>query len=246
MSTQSLAIQHLDAWAGEKQILYDISCVFEKKKIAVIMGPNGSGKSTLAHTLLGDPKYICHQHSKILLHGKNISTFPTEKKATMGLFLSFQSPVAVPGVSVLELLRAGQKGKKDRDARIRACAATLHIDKNLLTRGIHEGFSGGERKKIELLQALVLKPSYAIFDEIDTGVDVDAMKLIVKGIQELQKQGTGIILITHNERIVQYLTIDTVIVMAKGKIVKEGGKELIGEINRKGYEAFSFLNSKLL
>lgn len=266
MITSALTIRNLNAFVGDKQILHNVTCTFEKGRIAVLMGPNGSGKSTLAHVIMGDPRYSYYQiplkgklpeHKKyeqekvhtnnvsqIFLKGKNILKLPTEEKARMGLFLSFQSPIAIPGVSVKELLKASyhnnEKSIKESlshfNNRILSVSTKLHIDRNLLTRGIHEEFSGGERKKIELLQALLLRPSFAIFDEIDTGVDVDALQLIAKGIVELKKDNVGIILITHNERILRYVDVDTVMVLVKGSIVRTGTSSLIKRINTLGYK----------
>jgi len=259
MKDTQLLISHCSAYVGEKQILDDVSVTFQKGSVTVIMGPNGSGKSTLAHVIMGDPTYsyqssAIRQETKnkkfsIVLCGKNIADLPTEERAKLGLFLSFQSPVAIPGVSVIELLRSSYEGHigktnvvfKDFLKMVRTHAETLHIAPELLTRGIHEGFSGGERKKIELLQALVLKPSFAIFDEIDTGLDVDALRIVGKGIQALQKIKTGIVIITHNQKILSYVVPDTVIVMDKGKVVKTGNAALAKIIDEKG---FTYLNHK--
>lgn len=252
MKSPLLEIHHVNAFVEGKQILFDVSCEFEQGKMTVLMGPNGSGKSTLAHLLMGNTKYrlipdvsntIRLMKTSILLNGKNITDAPVEKRAKMGLFLSFQSPVAIPGVSVKELLHATyhthEISRKETlsayTARIQFHSKKLQIDANLLLRSIHEEFSGGERKKIELLQALVLRPVYAIFDEIDTGVDVDGLQLIAQGIRKLKKDGVGIILITHSERILRYIKTDRVLVMANGRIVKEGSGDLIKKINRTGY-----------
>jgi len=254
----SLSIHHLNTFVGEKQILFDISCVFQKGQITVLMGPNGSGKSTLAHALMGDAKYrgqrsedrkqktgTVYDSSSIRLDGKDIAHLSVDKRAKKGLFLSFQSPAAVPGVSVIDILKSAMEKKESKAffqhtlKEIHAQSKFLHIDTSLLTRSIHDGFSGGEQKKIELLQALILKPFVAIFDEIDTGVDADALRLIALGVKKLKRQGTGIILITHNDRIIKYLDVQRVLVMKKGKIVKDAGKELIKEINDKGYGGIS-------
>jgi Fe-S cluster assembly ATP-binding protein len=251
MNVPTLSIQHLDAFVKEKQILFNISCEFKKGTVTVIMGPNGSGKSTFAHVIMGDPRYITplekngNESSKIILDNKDILHISTEEKAQLGLFLSFQAPIAIPGVSVKDLLRAAygnlkknnKKSLIELNAMIESYARLFHIDASLLLRSIHEEFSGGERKKIELLQALVLQPEFAIFDEIDTGVDVDALKLISFGMKELQKNGTGIVIITHNERILQYIDVDMVLIMINGKIIKTGRKNLIEQINQKGYNS---------
>jgi len=256
MKPHLLEISYLDAYCRERQILFDVSCVFEKRKIVVLMGPNGSGKSTLAHVILGEPIFHIREgvskkkkgnDTYLVYNGKDISRLPTEERAQKGIFLSFQTPVAVPGVSVTDLLRAAYEEKTVHKkpsytecmSRISTNAKLLHIDPALLQREIHEGFSGGERKKIELLQAMVLRPSLAIFDEIDTGVDSDALKLIAKGLRTLQSYGAGMILITHNERILEYVDVDRVYVMKAGRIVKEGGVGIIREIRKSGYKKYS-------
>ena len=248
MKHQFLEIRHVNAFARDKQILHDISCIFDQGKISVLMGPNGSGKSTLAHVLMGDPKYkvIGAEKEAVVLNGKDITYASPDVRAKMGLFLSFQSPVAIPGVSVKELLNAfyhNQKAIKKESlsafyARIRSVSKRLCIDATLLTRSIHEEFSGGERKKIELLQALIMKPTFVIFDEIDTGVDIDVLQLIAGGIAELQKEHVGIILITHSERIFRHMSVDRVLVMARGQIVKDGTRALIKQISKKGFENY--------
>ena len=245
MKPQFLDVRHINVFAQDKQILYDISCAFERGKITVLMGPNGSGKSTLAHVIMGDPKYkvIGAEKAGVVLNGKDITNASPDTRAKMGLFLSFQSPVAIPGVSVKELLNAfyhNQKIIKKESlsafhARIRSVSKKLRIDATLLTRSIHEEFSGGERKKIELLQALIMRPAFAIFDEIDTGVDIDVLQLIAGGIVELQKKHVGIVLITHSERIFRYMSVDRVLVMKKGRIVQDGTDALIEKISKTGY-----------
>ena len=152
----------------------------------------------------------------------------------MGIFLSYQSPVAIPGVSVMQLLRTAYHFENCMKLT-QLYAKKLHIDKTLLTRSIHDGFSGGEKKKIELLQALVLKPAFAIFDEIDTGLDVDALKVVAYGMNKLKKAGTGVIIITHYKRLLSYIPVDVVYVLSKGKLLKTGNRQLVTVIERKGY-----------
>jgi len=219
-----------------KKIISDISMQFVSGKTYVIMGPNGSGKSTLAQVIMGNPEYKVT--GKIFFDQTDISKMSTSERAESGIFLAFQSPVAIPGVSVINVLRSALGEKMSiaevSDA-IKQYAAMLHIDPSLLTRGIHDGFSGGERKKIEVLQALVLKPKFAIFDEIDTGLDVDALKIVASAIKILRKQGTGCIIITHYQRLLKYVRPDHVVVIKKGTIDKEGNASLVKEIEKKGY-----------
>lgn len=258
MKQRGLTISHIDVWAIEKQILSDVSAQFPEKSVTVIMGPNGSGKSTLAHVMMGNKQFQIKKSNQkdaktgIYLDGKDITTMPTEERARFGLFLSFQTPVAIPGVSVIDLLRTAHQervGKKRMSMEpfltsLRRYAKTLHIQEELLTRGIHEGFSGGERKKIELLQAYILRPSFAIFDEIDTGLDVDALRTVGEGITNLRKNGTGIILITHNHKILSYVKPDSVIVMDKGRIVRTGDAGLAKAIDEKGFRKGLMINDK--
>ncbi len=256
MKKQSLTLFHVSALTGEgKHILNDVSVTFVPGKIHVIMGPNGSGKSTLANVILGHPGYVAQ--GRMLLGKKDIIHMETSKRAQLGLFLAFQSPVAVPGVTVKNIIRASFQERAARGKRIRThsskvlgsglangdfqktmdeIVALLHIEPNLLERSIHDGFSGGEKKKIEVLQALMLQPEYAIFDEIDTGLDVDALKIVAAGIRKLQKSGTGCILITHYQRLLRYLPADTVTVIKKGAIVHTGGANIVGYIEKHGYE----------
>jgi len=253
------------ASVNRKEILRGITFKVASGEIHAIMGPNGSGKSTLAYAMMGHPAYdVKNQKSKVTIDKKNILKLPTEERAKAGLFLALQSPIAIPGVSVVNLLRtsyqelhaAGTKGKEVQNpllarrwqaagmtlqefmSMLQKDAKELKIEESFLTRGIHDGFSGGEKKKIEMLQALVLAPKFAIFDEIDTGLDVDALKLVARGISLLSKRGTGVIIITHYQRILKYLKPDIVHILVKGKLVKSGKASLAKEIEEKGYERY--------
>jgi len=242
MKTSRLTISHLSAKTKEgKEILHDISLSFASFKVYAVMGPNGSGKSTLAHILMGSSEFSINYQLSITLNGEDITKLPPEERARKGIFLSYQSPVAIAGVSVVNLLRTAYQTthtampiEKFMNI-IGGYAKELHIDPTLLERGIHDGFSGGERKKIELLQALVLAPTFAIFDEIDTGLDVDALKVVAYGINKLEKAGTGVIMITHYKRLLSYVPVDIVYVFSKGKVIKTGDRKLVSVIERKGY-----------
>lgn len=260
----SLVLEDIRAEIDAKEILHGVSFTVKPAAVHAIMGPNGSGKSTLASVLLGHPSY--KSKGSILLGTKNLMKLPADERAKLGLFLAFQSPIAIPGVSVMNLLRtAYQSIHKQKEtapltsvqnsvlakrfdvggmpigeftAFVKEQAKLLSLDQSFLSRGIHDGFSGGEKKKLEMLQALVLKPTYAVFDEIDTGLDVDALKVVSVGISELRKYGTGVIIITHYNRILKYVTPDVVHVLVKGVIVKTGTAILAKQIEKSGYSAF--------
>lgn len=265
-----LTISHLYAGVSGKEILHGVDMTIKPGEVHAVMGPNGSGKSTLAQVLLGHPSYETYKRkgkaSKILLGGKNILPLPTEERANLGLFLAFQAPVAIPGVTVMNLLRAAYEarheskgGKKQKTVQnpvlarrfqvggmpigeftdlVKSHAKTLRITDDMLRRSIHEGFSGGEKKKIEMLQALVLPHAYAVFDEIDTGLDVDALRTVSRGIALLQKQGVGVIIITHYQRILRYVKPDVVHVLVAGRVVDRGDALLARRIEAKGYEKY--------
>lgn len=259
-----LIISKLKAGVVGKEILHGVDMSINRGEVHAVMGPNGSGKSTLAQVLLGHPAYeITSKTSKILLDGKNILPLETEERAKKGLFLAFQSPVAIPGVTVMNLLRAAYdahtaKPVKKNDSsvqnpvlarrfqvggmsigaftdHVKSHAKILRITDDMLRRGIHDGFSGGEKKKIEMLQALVLPHQFAVFDEIDTGLDVDALRTVSKGIALLRKQGVGVLIITHYQRILRYVKPDVVHVLVHGKVVDKGDASLARTIETKGY-----------
>lgn len=200
------------------------------------MGPNGSGKSTLAMSIAGHPSYLIKK-GKILFNEKNITKASPDERSQLGIFLSFQSPLSLSGVSIYSLLRTAIAGRKDPLAlreEIEKTAKLLKIKKELLDRSLNEGASGGEKKKLELLQAAILDPKFIIFDEIDTGVDIDALKTIAQ-FMEKNKKGKTYLLITHYNRILKYVKPDEVLVMMEGKIVKRGNYKLAEEIEKSGY-----------
>ncbi len=233
-----LKLKNWTASVSGKTILNKIDFKFEKNQVYALMGPNGSGKSTLAYTIAGHPAYRVDKKSSIYLDGKNISADSPDKRAKAGIFLSFQSPLSLNGVTVFQLLRLALSGKKDPltvKQEIDSLAKKLRVKSELLSRSLNDGASGGEKKKLELLQAVVLDPKVLIFDEIDTGVDVDALKIIAKFLDQYKKNRT-IILITHYNRILKYIKPNKVLVLSEGRIIKEGNYKLAEEVERNGYE----------
>lgn len=236
-----LSIKNLSASIEGKEILHDLSFDFEQGKTYAILGPNGSGKSTLGNTLMGHPNVVVTENSQAIFSGENLLGLSADERAKRGLFLSFQNPLPLSGVSVMDLFRMALVGKdKKMDAmalhkKVRALAEELSIKEELLRRSLYEGFSGGEKKKIEALQAALLEPSFAIFDEIDTGVDVDALKTIVAFLKKHLSERTTIVFITHSHKLLSALEPDEVLVIKDGAIVKSGGKEVAEAVERDGF-----------
>lgn len=232
-----LQLKNFSVFVGKKKILNNINYQFKKNHVYCLMGPNGSGKSTLAYGLMGHPDYQFDPKTKIYLDQKEITDLLPEKRAQKGIFLSFQTPLSLSGVTVFQLLRTALSGKKDPllvKNQIDKYAEKLKIKKELLNRSLNDGASGGERKKLELLQAAVLSPRILILDEIDTGVDIDALKTIGHFLESFKKNKI-VILITHYSRILRYINSDRVLILVDGHLVKEGKKDLIEEIDRNGY-----------
>ena len=247
-----LEIKNLRASIDGKEILKGLSLDIDKNEVHAIMGPNGSGKSTLANVLLGHPKYSMIS-GEINVKGKSILELSTDERAKQGLFLGFQYPIEISGVGYSHFLRNAYNAlnkslledQKDREVFITVKEFHEYVKRNLdnvgldpsfLSRYLNEGFSGGEKKRSEVMQMLVLKPNIAILDEPDSGLDIDAVKAVAQAINNLIDTGAGIVVITHYARILRYLTkLDKVHVMAKGKIIKSGGKELSEELETKGY-----------
>jgi len=232
-----LSINKLTIAVKDKIIIKDFSYLFEKGKIYAIMGPNGSGKSTLALALAGHPVYQI-KSGKITLNNQYIQDLSPDKRSKAGLFLSFQSPLVLNGVSLFQMVRVALRGKIspiDLNNKIKHLSKELVIKEELVKRPLNEGASGGERKKLELLQGLILQPKVMIFDEIDTGVDVDSLKIIAKVMKKYQKNRTYIV-ITHYNRIFQYFKPDKVLILSKGVLKQTGGWELAQQIENTGYE----------
>ena len=233
-----LELKNLSINVSDKKIIRNLNLKLEKNKVYVLMGPNGCGKSTLALTLMGHPLYKI-KSGTIYFDNKNITKSESDKRAGAGIFLSFQSPLSLSGVSVFSLLRTAIAGKKDPLAlreEIEKIAKQLKIKKELLERSFNEGSSGGEKKKLELLQAAILNPKFLMFDEIDTGVDIDALRTIAQFMEKNKKDKTYL-LITHYNRILKYVKPDEVLVMMEGKIVKQGDYRLAEEIEKDGYKS---------
>ncbi len=233
-------VKHLSVSVGDKTIIRDFSFDFKKDTVYVVMGPNGSGKSTLAYALMNHPSYEYGEKTQIVLHGEDITELEVEKRAEAGMFLSFQTPMALSGVTVYQLMQMAKAGKADPLAirkSIQKYAKDLHINEELLSRSLNDGASGGEKKKLEVLQAAVLDHPVQIYDEIDTGVDVDALRAIGSFLHE-NKKGKTYIIITHYNRILEYIKPDEVLVLVDGSLVAQGGHELVHEIEKTGYETF--------
>lgn len=240
-----LTLQNLTVSIGKKKILRDISFAFQPGKIYALMGPNGSGKSTLASAIMGHPNLTYSRASKIILHqkpahpGRNLKTLSPDVRATLGIFLSFQTPLEIPGVTVFDLLRIALEKKMDPVSlhkQVKAYATELKIKDELLKRSLNVGFSGGEKKKLEALQAVMLAPRFALFDEIDTGVDVDALKTIASFLKKHLPTETTLVFITHSTRLLKYVSPDEVLVIKDGCLVQSGTADLAKTIEHSGFE----------
>jgi Fe-S cluster assembly ATP-binding protein len=234
-----LELKNLTAKIEEKEILHDLNFKFEKGKTYAIMGPNGSGKSTLASVILGHPKITLSEKSKIIFNGKDITSLRPEERARKGIFLSFQTPPSLSGVNVFQLFSFAfpKINPSVMRERIKNVAEKIGISQELLERSFAPGLSGGEKKKIEALQAVVFNPKLIILDEIDTGLDVDALRKIAYVLNE-NKKGKTTILITHYARVLKYIEPDYVLVLKEGRITSFGDKTLAEKIEREGYQKF--------
>lgn len=238
-----LKLQNLSVEFQGKVIVHSISLSLKRGEIVVLMGPNGSGKSTLASAVMGNPFYVIKARSLLELDGEDILHMLPNERAKKGLYLAFQNPVAIPGVSLTKLLREAVPAAVEDTTHfmqdLRYMAKGLSFSEGLLIRGLNDGFSGGEKKKVEMVQARYFAKKYAMFDEIDTGLDMDALKKTAILINELKKKHVGCLVITHYQRLVEYLDVDRIVVMAQGKIVDEGSKKLIKKIEEKGYAGYT-------
>ncbi len=241
--TDELIIKDLHVSVEGQKILNGVDLVVRKGEVCALMGPNGSGKSTLAYTLMGHPKYIVDK-GEAWYKDKNILELPADERAKLGLFLSFQYPQEIPGLSVSNFLRTAYNTVKRQPISVpefvkllRKNMKLLKIDDSFSRRYLNEGFSGGEKKRTEILQLAVLHPEMAILDETDSGLDIDSLKTVAQGVNTLLGPNLGVLIITHYQRILNYITPDRVHIMVKGRIVKSGGKELAHELEAKGYDS---------
>lgn len=237
---------HARVVGEEKEILRGLSLTVDKGEVHAIMGPNGSGKSTLAKVLAGHPQYEVTK-GEVIYEGKNLFDLTPDERAREGIFLAFQYPVEIPGVSNSQFLRLAYNekmkhlGQEELDPLefkdyLTEKAKIVEMDKSFMNRSVNEGFSGGEKKRNEILQMAVLEPKLAVLDETDSGLDIDALKIVAEGVNKLRNSENGIVLVTHYQRLLNYIVPDFVHVLASGKIVKEGGKELALELEDKGYD----------
>ncbi len=241
-----LTIENLHAQVEGKQILNGIDLDVKAGEVHAIMGPNGSGKSTLSSVIAGHQDYEVSQGT-MLLEGEDLAELAPEERAHKGIFLSFQYPVEIPGVSVTNFIKTAinasrkAKGMEDMAAnemlkKIREKSSLLEIDSRFLSRSLNEGFSGGEKKRNEIFQMAMLKPKLSILDETDSGLDIDALKIVANGVNKLRSKDNAIIVITHYQRLLEYIVPDFVHVLFDGKIVKSGTKDLAVELEEKGYD----------
>lgn len=237
----ALEIKRLRVRIEGKEVIKGIDLRIEPGKVVALMGPNGSGKSSLAYALMGHPRYEVKGSVKI--DGKDINELTPDERARQGLFLAFQYPVGIEGVSVKELLLGAMRERGEKISalelrrKVEIEAKELGVEKELLSRSVNDGFSGGEKKKIEILQMRILQPKYAVLDETDSGLDIDALRVVAEGARMVvEKEKVGVLVITHYQRVLRYLRPDEVMVLRKGKIVRRGGEELVEELERKGYQ----------
>ena len=240
-----LTIKNLHAKVDNKEILRGINLTINPGEVHAIMGPNGSGKSTLANVLAGRDSYVVTA-GEVTYLGKDLLTMATEERAREGIFLAFQYPVEIPGVSNINLLKAAlnairrHRGESDLDAMdflkmVKGKMKMMQIDQSFISRAVNEGFSGGEKKRNEVLQMSVLEPKLAILDETDSGLDIDALKVVSAGVNANRTPERSMLVVTHYQRLLDYIVPDFVHVLAHGRIVKSGGKELALELEAKGY-----------
>jgi Fe-S cluster assembly ATP-binding protein len=241
-----LKIDNLQVRAGDKQVLHGVSLEIGAGEVHAIMGPNGSGKSTLVQVLAGREGYEVTAGS-VSYQGRDLLALPPEERAREGVFLAFQYPVEIPGVNNVYLLKAGlnavrkHRGLPELDAfeflaLVREKMKLMHMDESFLSRGVNEGFSGGEKKRNEILQMAVLEPALALLDETDSGLDIDALRVVANGVNSMRRQDRAIVMVTHYQRLLEYIEPDRVHVLSGGRILKSGDKSLALELEKRGYD----------
>ena len=246
-----LEIKGLRVSAGEKEILRGVDLSIGRDETHVLMGPNGTGKSTLGYAITGNPAYTVTEGS-IVFDGEDITSLPVNERAKTGLFLSFQNPLDVPGVTLSAFIRSALEQKSgsrirlwDFKKKLKETMKLLNMDESYAERDLNVGFSGGEKKKAEILQMLMLEPKLAILDETDSGLDVDAVRTVSQGVSLYRERNHGsLLIITHSTRILEALTVDAAHVMENGVIVKNGGASLVNEINEKGFSDIDALGKE--
>ena len=241
---KELTIQDLHVAIGDQEIVRGLSLTLPRGEVHAIMGPNGSGKSTLAKVLAGHPDYHVTK-GKVLMDGENVLDWAPDERARKGLFLAFQYPSEIPGVTIANFLRAAVQARlpegeeleaTDYYAKLYEKMELLGMDRSFTSRSVNEGFSGGEKKRTEILQMAMLEPKYAVLDETDSGLDIDALKTVAHGVNSMRGPNSGILLITHYQRLLNYIVPDHVHVMVAGRIVRSGRKELALELEERGYD----------
>jgi Fe-S cluster assembly ATP-binding protein len=238
-----LEIRNLHVRTEEREILRGVDLVVRRGELHALMGPNGSGKSTLANTIMGHPGYEVTD-GEILFDGENITELAAHERAKLGLFLAFQYPVAIPGVSVANFLRLAINALREEPIKVKEFGAQLSravelldVDRAFTSRHLNDGFSGGEKKRAEVLQMAMLRPQIAVLDETDSGLDIDALRTVAEGVQKLHDdQGLGVLIITHYQRILDYVRPEFVHIMLDGRIVLNGGNELVERLEKEGYD----------
>ncbi|MGH6836428.1 MAG: Fe-S cluster assembly ATPase SufC [Methylocella sp.] len=244
-----LEVKNLSVSVGGRKILDDLDLAVRDGELAALMGPNGSGKSTLSHVIAGRKDYMV-ETGEVLLNGESLLDLEPDVRAAKGLFLAFQYPTEIPGVATLTFLKAAlnaqrkQRGQEELSTpdfmkRVKAAAGKLKINQDMLKRALNTGFSGGEKKRMEILQMALLEPAFAILDETDSGLDIDALHVVADGVNALRSPRRGFLIITHYQRVLDHVVPDTVHVMAQGRIVRSGGKELAVELEKSGYRDYA-------
>lgn len=248
MTTPMLEVRDLHVRIAEREILRGVNLTLPKGEVHAVMGRNGSGKSTLSYVLAGKKDYEVTS-GEVLLDGVNILEMAPNERSTAGLFLAFQYPIEIPGVATMTFLKAAMNAHRKANGEtelttpefmraVKGAGTDLHIDSDMLKRALNVGFSGGEKKRAEILQMALLKPKMCILDETDSGLDIDALKLVAHGVNALRSPGRSMLVITHYQRLLNHIVPDVVHVFSDGKIVESGGKELALELEAKGYADF--------